>query len=81
MLTKYEIREIAKELAKLLKANEEQVPDEFLTTKEAAALLKVCEQTVYNNKDVYPHRKVGKRLMFSRNALNRMITGTATASL
>jgi hypothetical protein len=81
MLSKYEIREIAKELAKFLTAKQEKTTDEFLTTKEAAAFLKVSVHTLHKTKDAYPHRKVGKRLMFSRNALNRMITGTATASL
>lgn len=73
MLTKYEIREIAKELAKLLTAKQEQTPDELLTTKEAAAILKKSVRTMYNTKDAYPHRKVGKRLMFSRNGLVRTI--------
>lgn len=80
MLTKYEIREIAKELAKLLKAKQEQTPDELLTTKEAAAILKLSVHTLHKTKDAYPHRKVGKRLMFSRNGLDRVLTGTATAS-
>jgi hypothetical protein len=79
MLSKYEIREIAKELAKLLTAKQEK-PKKLLTATEAAAYLKVKVQTLYNNKDAYPHRKVGKRLMFEQDGLDRSLTGTATAS-
>lgn len=77
MFTKYEMREfakaVAKELAKYLAEKQEQIPDELLTTKEAAAFLKVSVRTLYNTKDAYPHRKVGKRLMFPRNGLVRTI--------
>ena len=75
--SKYEMREfakmVAKELAKLLTAKQEQTPDELLTAKEAAAFLKVSVRTLYNTKDAYPHRKVGKRLMFPLNGLIRTI--------
>ena len=75
--SKYEMREfakmVAKELAKHLTAKQEQTPDELLTTKEAAAFLKISVHTLYNTKDAYPHRKVGKRLMFPRNGLVRTI--------
>lgn len=81
MLTKYEIREIAKELAKLLTAKQDQTPDELLTTEEAAAFLKISVHTLHKTKDAYPYRKIGKRLWFSLNGLKRMRTGTATASL
>lgn len=81
MLSKYEIREIARELAKLLMAKQEQTTRKLLTAEEAAAYLKIKVQTLYNNKDAYPHRKVGKRLMFEQDGLDRVLTGTATASL
>lgn len=75
--SKYELREfakmVAKELAKYLAEKQEQTPDELLTTEEAAAFLKVSVRTLYNTKDAYPHRKVGKRLMFPRNGLVRTI--------
>lgn len=80
MLTKYEIREIAKELAKLLKAKEEKKTNKLLTATEAAAYLKIKVRTLYNTKDAYPYRKVGKRLMFEQDGLDRSLTGTATAS-
>ena len=58
MLSKYEIREIAKELAKLLTAKEDQTPDKLLTTKEAATLLKMSVSTLYKREDI-PYKKVG----------------------
>jgi hypothetical protein len=77
MFTKYEMREfakmVAKELAKHLTAKQEQTPDELLTTKEAAAFLKISVHTLHKTKNAYPHRKVGKRLMFPRNGLVRTI--------
>lgn len=75
-MTKAEMRELAKMVAKeimTLNAQQGAVNDEYLTTKEAADLLKISEQTLYNNKDKYPYHKKGKRLIFSRNALIRVM--------
>lgn len=82
--SKYEMREfakmVAKELAKYLAEKQEKKTNKLLTATEAAAYLKIKVQTLYNNKDAYPHRKVGKRLMFEQDGLDRSLTGTATAS-
>ena len=45
--------------------------DDVLTAREAAALLRLCKDSLYAaaNRGDIPHRRVGRRLLFSKVAL------------
>lgn len=51
--------------------------EEVLTADAAADLLKVSRWTLYAaaNRGEVPHRRLGKRLLFSRSALMRWLEG------
>lgn len=48
---------------------------DVLTVPEAAALLRVSTDTLYAavGRGEVPHRRVGRRILFSRQALNRWL--------
>lgn len=77
-LTQKEYRKLVKDIALeviRLSKKEEFDPDkeEWLTTEEAAAILHISPRTLRNNKDRYPHTKVGDKkqgqLRFLRKGL------------
>jgi excisionase family DNA binding protein len=54
-------------------------PKEILNVDEAAALLGVHRQTVYDYASAgeIPHRRLGRRLLFSRRAIVAWVEGKA----
>ena len=67
----------------VLTAREAAAPDgEVLTAREAAAFLGVSPWTLYaaaNRGDV-PHRRIGRRMLFSRRALLLWLEGASSRS-
>ena len=55
---------------------------ETMTADEVAAFLGVDRKTVYTaaNRNQIPHRRLGKRILFSRAALALWLTGTCKGS-
>lgn len=47
--------------------------DEYLNSKEAAALLKISRSTLYKQVRKIPHSKLGKGLLFKRSVLLHLI--------
>lgn len=67
-----ELRQIvAEEIARALAANQPRPVREGMNADEVAQFLGVDRKTVYEyaNRDQIPHRKLGKRLLFSRSVL------------
>lgn len=54
--------------------------DECLTVEQVAELLKLGRNTVYDaaNRGQIPHRRIGRRLLFSRTAVLEWLAGKAT---
>ena len=48
-------------------------PTEYLDIDEAARYMKIPKTTLYNKIKSIPHRKQGKRLIFSKRALAHFI--------
>ena len=71
-MTNAEAKMIAQELFNLLEKNN-ILPDRTLTVGQAASLLCVSKQTIYNNIEEIPHTKIGKRLLFSERKLREYI--------
>lgn len=55
---------------------------EVLSADEVAALLRVDRKTVYDyaGRGVIPHRRLGKRLLFSREAIMAWLAACEAAS-
>jgi excisionase family DNA binding protein len=55
---------------------------ETMSADEVAAFLGVDRKTVYTaaNRNQIPHRRLGKRILFSRTALALWLTGTCKGS-
>lgn len=78
-MTDYEMRKIAKYqneyLVETLKKDDELLdlmyPPRYLDAHEAAELLRIPLSTLYQMVSELPHRKVGKKLVFSDRALTR----------
>ena len=51
--------------------------EDIMTADEVATFLRVDRKTVYNAaaRGKLPHRRLGKRLLFSRQALQEWLTG------
>ena len=79
-LTKYDIRKIAEEVVKILQ-DEKNKEDTILSTEEAAQFLKCAKQTIYNNIKLIPHQKNGKKLLFSKKSLQRIVESGGIANL
>jgi excisionase family DNA binding protein len=47
--------------------------DEYLNSREAAALLKISRSTLYKKVRNIPHSKLGKGLLFKRSVLLQLI--------
>jgi excisionase family DNA binding protein len=62
--------------------NEAHVAPLLLSIKEAAITLGVCERTIWTlaQERQLPHVRVGRRVLFSRAALEAWITRQETAS-
>lgn len=71
-MTRNDARMIAEELFKLIQASK-LLPEHYVGTKEAADMLGVPVQTLYNKVGEIPHTKIGKRLRFSESALRKYI--------
>ena len=56
--------------------------DEALSVEQVAALLKLGKNTVYDaaNRGEIPHRRVGRRLIFSRVAVMEWLQGKEPAN-
>ncbi len=69
---------LAAELARAMSAT--PLVRECLTADEVAVFLGVDRKTVYDhaNRGHIPHQKLGKRLVFSRAALNKWLEGTVS---
>lgn len=67
MLSRKEIREIAKEVAKILQEQQEENTPYQYTAEEKAKQLHISLEHLYKVKDRYPHRRVeGSRRLFFR---------------
>ena len=55
--------------------------DEVLTAREAALLLRLSRDSLYAaaNRGDIPHRRVGRRMLFSRVALMAWLQGSSIA--
>jgi hypothetical protein len=51
---------------------------EVLNIHEAAMLLRVSEKTIRRNLKDVPHRRLGTKLLFSRDAIIGFVRGNAT---
>lgn len=71
MLTRREARLIAEELHKIMQ--QQMVPEELLTTKDAAKYLNISASTLYHNKSI-PYTKQGKKKLYTRSALYEYAT-------
>lgn len=71
-MTKQEAKWIAEEFYKI--CEEECVwPDTFMDIVEASKYICVPVSTIYSKIDEIPHKKVGKRLIFSQRELRKYI--------
>lgn len=76
-MTRHECRIVAEELYKLLQKDiksyiSEAVgkpSDEYLNTEEASTMIGISVKTLRRRKDEFPHVKMGKRIMFSKNGI------------
>lgn len=87
-MTDYEMRKIARLQAEyfrvILKSDEQLLdliyPPRLMGIDEASRYLGLPRQTLYNRVKEIPHRKVGKRLVFSERDLFRWINKTKEKS-
>ena len=78
-MTEYEIRKVAKlqaeYLAEALKSDAELLdlifPPKCMNIEEASEYTRIPVGTLYQKVDEIPHRKVGKRLVFTDRGLTR----------
>lgn len=79
-MTDYELRKLARYIAYELKeAMDGQVDsseDRFLDISEAAKELRLSTSYLRNNHKDIPHKKVGKRILFSQRELHEYINGS-----
>jgi len=71
-MTSYEIKQLAEELYKLFESNE-LFPDRLMNVSEAADFLRIPTNTLYGMADQVPHKKIGKRLIFSERQLRQWV--------
>ena len=82
-MTDYECRKIAKMqseyLVKALKDDDELLdlmfPPRCMNIEEASEFLRIPIGTLYQKMDEIPHRKLGKRLVFTDRGLTRWMNG------
>lgn len=87
-MTDYEMQKIAKMQAEYfveaIKSDTDLqdilFPPKYMDVQEAAAYLKIPVQTLYFKANSIPHRKVGKRLLFSDRELSRWVNSCKSAS-
>lgn len=80
-MTSMEINEIALKTAEYLKRSimddpemlDYVFPTEYLDIDEASKYTKIAKSTLYSKIKDIPHRKHGKRLVFSKRALAKFI--------
>lgn len=80
-MTTTEINAIAMKTAEILKTsimNDPKMldyifPAEFLDVDEAARYMRIKKATLYGKIDEIPHRKQGKRLVFSKRELAKYV--------
>lgn len=76
-MTRNECRMIAEELYSLIGKNMKSYisesikanSDEYLNTEEASTMIGISIKTLRRRKDEFPHVKMGKRIMFSKNGI------------
>lgn len=76
-MTRNECRMIAEELYSLIGKNMKSYisecikanSDEYLNTEEASTMIGISIKTLRKRKDEFPHVKMGKRIMFSKNGI------------
>ena len=76
-MTRSEARLIAEELYNLIGKNMKTYisecikynSDEYLNTEEASTMIGISVKTLRRRKDEFPHVKIGKRIMFSKNGI------------
>ncbi len=71
-MTRNDARMIAEELFKLMQSNK-VLNERYMSAPEAAELLGLPLQTLYNKINEIPHTKVGRRLRFAESALKKYI--------
>jgi len=79
LITRREARMIAQELHRLMMQDKALVEDEYLTTTEAAALLKLSVSYVRHNMERWPQVKRGGRRYFSKQGILDYIRGKDAA--
>ncbi len=73
-MTRAEITLLAEEIVKAMRRYG-LVDDEFLNAEEAAKFLGISKRTLYNRRSQLPCPKTGKKMMFRKSELVKMLTG------
>ena len=71
-MTRLEITMLAEEIVKIMK-RDGLVDNEFLNADEAAKFLGISKRTLYNNRKNLPCASNGKKLMFRKSELVKML--------
>lgn len=81
-MTEQEIRRIVADELRRPSRRDSSLELEVLTAEDAAAFLGVDRNTVYDyaNRGQIPHRRLGRRLLFSRSALIVWLDSCKSAS-
>ena len=73
-MTRLEITMLAEEIVKIMK-RDGLVDNEFLNADEAAKFLGISKRTLYNKRKELPCAPTGKKLMFRKSELVKVLTG------
>ncbi len=73
-MTRAEISMLAEEIVKVMR-RDGLVDDEFLNAEDAARFLGISKRTLYNKRSELPCPRTGKKLMFRKSELVKMLTG------
>lgn len=70
-MTRAEITLLAEEIVRIMKRD--GLAEEYLTSDEAAKFLGISKRTLYNNRKNLPCANNGRKLMFRKSELVRML--------
>jgi phage terminase Nu1 subunit (DNA packaging protein) len=73
-MTDYELKKLARYICQMLREEQHNPSDEWLTTREAADLCKCSVRTFHNYKNnILSNGKEGKQIRYSRNSVNQYL--------
>lgn len=73
MLTRRDARMIASEVSALVPGSNINPNEVYLTIDEAADYLHMKKQTLYNKGNKLPRCKIGKRILYKKSDLQRLL--------